>query len=133
MEQTIKLNQYKSFENIGAWQTGREFKNKIYIISKKFPNEEKFCLTQQIKRSAISITANIAEGYGRYNFQENIQFCRISRGSTLETIDHLYTAKDQSYISAEEFKELYELGKKTEWKINGYINFLQNQNKVYIK
>ncbi|MDD5031910.1 MAG: four helix bundle protein [Patescibacteria group bacterium] len=121
------MGEYHSFENVGAWQAGREFKNKIYEICKKFPKEESYCLSQQIKRSAISITANIAEGYGRYNYKENIQFCRISRGSTLETIDHLYTAIDQNYITQNEFENLYSLGRKLEWKINGYVNFLQNQ------
>jgi four helix bundle protein len=121
------MNSYKSFENIGAWEIGRSFKNKVYELSKGFPSDEKYGLTQQIRRAVVSITANIAEGYGRYNFQENIQFCRISRGSLLETLDHLYTAFDQKYICLNDFRETYQLGKKVEWKINGYIKYLREQ------
>ncbi len=119
---------YKSFEDVKAWQLGRTFKNKVYQVSKKFPREELYNLTQQIRKAAISITANIAEGYGRYSFQENIQFCLIARGSVLEVLDHLYTAKDQNYIFQEEFAVLYQEGRDLEWAINGYINFLQSQN-----
>lgn len=118
---------YKSFEDIKAWQLGRVFKNKIYNLSKKFPKDELYCLTQQIRRAAVSITANIAEGYGRYSFQENIQFCRTARGSLLEVLDHLYTALDQNYITQEEFDSLYKEGREVERAINGYVMFLQNQ------
>jgi four helix bundle protein len=57
-----------AFRGIKAWQLARELRIEIYRISKKFPKEELFCLTSQIRRAAISIHANIAEGYGRYNF-----------------------------------------------------------------
>lgn len=117
---------YKTFINNKAWKLGREFKKKIYNITEKFPEEERYCLSQQIKRSAISITANIAEGYGRYTFQENINFCRISRGSLNETLDHLCTAFDAKYISKEIFANLYNEGKIVEKAINGYIGFLKN-------
>jgi len=123
------MENYHSFEDVGAWQAGRVFKNKIYNISKIFPAEERYCLTQQIRKAAISITANIAEGYGRYGYQDNIQFCIISRGSLLEVLDHLYTALDQQYIAQEKFDELYKEGRDVEWKINGYINFLRSQKK----
>ena len=123
------MDGYHSFENVGAWQVARVFKNKIYEMSKSFAVEEKFCLTQQIRRAAISITANIAEGYGRYTFKDNIKFCVISRGSTLEVVDHLYTALDQKYVSQEKFDELYKEGRNVEWKINGYVNFLQGKQK----
>ena len=85
---------YKTFEDVKAWQLGREFKKKIYKISEKFPKKELYTLAAQIRDAAVSITANIAEGYGRYSFQENIQFCRTSRASVNEVLDHLYTALD---------------------------------------
>ncbi len=119
-------NNFKSFESLRAWQLARNFKNQVCEISKKFPKEELYCLTQQIRRAVISITANIAEGYGRYSFQENIQFCRMARGSLLETLDHLYTAFDQKYITQEEFNKLYQDGREVEKCLNGYIRFLNN-------
>ena len=111
---------HKSFEDVKAWQLGRVFKNKIYYITKKFPGDETYCLIQQIRRAGISITANIAEGYGRYSFQENINFCRISGGSTLEVLDHLYTASDQGYINQTEFNNLCHEGRAVEKAIKGY-------------
>ena len=117
----------KTFEDLTCWKLGREFRKEIYKISERFPKEEKYHLTAQIRDAAVSITANIAEGYGRYHFQENIQFCRISRGSTNEVLDHLYTALDENYISENNFDKLYKQGREVERAINGYIGFLQSQ------
>lgn len=83
----------KTFEDVKAWQLGREFRIRIYQISKKFIIDERYVLTSQIRRSAISINSNIAEGYGKYSFQENINFCRIARGSANEVLDQLYVAR----------------------------------------
>ena len=87
-----------NFEDVKAWQLARELRKNIYKITNNFPKEELYCLTSQIRRSAISIHSNIAEGYGRYNFQENIQFCRVARGSVNEVLDQLYVALDERYI-----------------------------------
>lgn len=108
---------------------GREFRKKIYKITKKFPKEETFILITQIRRSANSITSNIAEGYGRYSWQENIQFCRTARGSVNEVLDQLYTALDENYITKKEFECLYQKGREVEKAINGYISFLEQQKK----
>jgi four helix bundle protein len=84
-------------------------------------------LTAQIRDAAVSVTANIAEGYGRYHYLENIQLCRIARGSLNEVLDHLYTAVDEGYISQETFDELYAQGREVERVLNGYINYLKRQ------
>ena len=117
----------KGFEGLKVWQLGRKFRRKIYEISRKFPKEEIYCLVQQIRRAAISITANIAEGYGRYHYQENIQFCRISRGSINEVLDHLYTALDEKYVFNKEFQQLYSQGREVEKVLNGYIGYLHRR------
>lgn len=119
----------KRFEDLKAWQLARSFRHMIYKISKDFPREEIYCLTQQIRRAAISITSNIAEGWGRYHYQENIQFCRISRGSINEVLDHLYAAWDEKYVSEEKFKQLYEQGREVERVLNGYLGYLQRKLK----
>ncbi|MBU0880122.1 MAG: four helix bundle protein [Patescibacteria group bacterium] len=116
-----------SFEDVKAWQLAKNFRKNIYFVSKYFPKEELYCLTSQIRRAAISIHSNIAEGYGRYNFQENIQFCRIARGSINEVLDQLYVALDTDYITKEEFNNLYNEGREVELVINGYIGFLKRQ------
>lgn len=118
-----------SFENVKAWQLARNFRNNIYKISARFPKEELYCLTSQIRRASISAHSNIAEGYGRYNFQENIQFCRIARGSVNEVLDQLYAALDSSYIAKEDFDILYNEGRNVELAINGYISFIRSQKK----
>lgn len=66
----------KHFTDIQAWKLGREVRKRIYKIAKGLPKFEEFGLASQMRRSAVSITSNIAEGYGRYYYQENIQFCR---------------------------------------------------------
>ena len=116
---------YKRFEDLKAWQLAREFRKAVYKISKSFPKSEQYALAPQIRRAAISITANIAEGHGRYHFQENTQFCRISRGSINEVLDHLYAALDEKYINQQTFDKLYEQGREVEKVLNGYISYLQ--------
>jgi len=117
----------RGFEGLKVWQLGRKFRKKIYEISRKFPKEEIYCLVQQIRKAAISITANIAEGHGRYHYQENIQFCRVSRGSINEVLDHLYTAIDEKYIVEKEFQQLYSQGREVEKVLNGYIGYLHKR------
>ena len=97
------------------------------VIISKLPNSERYELTSQIKRSARSVGNNIAEGFGRYHFQENIQFCRMVRGSLDETLDHGIIAFDESYNSEENLKELREIHNKTLLILNGYIKYLTNQ------
>ena len=76
-------------------------------------------------RCLRSVTNNIAEGYGRFNYQENIQFCRISRGSLYETIDHLIIAEEENYISADELTNRKVQINKCLAILNGYINYLK--------
>jgi four helix bundle protein len=118
---------YKRFEDLKVWQMVREFRKEIYRLTKKFPKEEQYALTNQIRRAAISITANIAEGHGRYHYGEGIQFCRTSRASISECLDHLYTALDENYIAKQEFDGMYQAGRDLERVLNGYIGYLQKQ------
>ena len=80
-----------------------------------------------MKRAARSTTHNIAEGFGRFHFQENIQFCRHSRGSLYELIDQLITANDDGYINSEKLKKGRELISKALAILNGYINYLKRR------
>lgn len=87
-----------TFETLEAWKKSRELRKKISTLTKSFPSEEKYKLTDQITRSSRSVAANIAEGYVRFHYQENALFCRTSRGSLFETIDHFTVAPDEEYI-----------------------------------
>jgi four helix bundle protein len=114
-----------SFTELEVYKQCRLLRKRISALVKThFPPEEKYKLTDQILRSSRGVTACIAEGYGRFHFQENIQFCRTSRGSLLETLEHLITAYDEKYISVEElisFKTDIDVCAKL---LNGYINYL---------
>lgn len=93
-----------SFEDLEVWKTARILRNHILKIAGTFPYEERNKLTDQIIRSSRSVTANIAEGFSRFHHQENIQFCRMARGSLNETLDHLICAFDCNYINATNLK-----------------------------
>jgi four helix bundle protein len=95
-----------SFEKLEVWQTARDLKKSIYEITLQFPREELFGLTVQIRKSAGSITANLAEGSGRASDKDRAHFTNISYSSALETIDHLITAFDLKYVSDEMYVEL---------------------------
>jgi four helix bundle protein len=119
----------KGFESLEAWKVAREFRKEIAIISKGFPQHEQFKLRSQIDRSARSVSANIAEGYGRYHYQENIQACRIARGSLSETLDHLILANDEQYIDEQKFIDLRAKYDHCLKLLNGYVLYLKNKKK----
>lgn len=121
----------KHFTDLIAWQKTREIKQKIYKIIQSFPEEEKYNITSQMRRAACSVTANIAEGYGRYHYKENIQFCRLARGSIYELQDHLITSFDQNYIKADIFNELDNDILEAIRLIDGYIRFLKLEKPGY--
>jgi four helix bundle protein len=117
----------KDFTDLEAWKIARELRKQVCQICKVFPKEEAYVLGAQTRRAAISITANIAEGYGRYSFQENIQFCRQSRASAYELRDHLTTALDAGYIGSEQLARLNDLATSVIKLLNGYIRATQNR------
>lgn len=120
---------FKSFEQLECWKVCTEVRRFITELVKKYPREEKFALADDMKRAARSTTHNIAEGFGRFHFQENIQFCRQSRGSLYELIDQLITSKDDRYITDEQYEKARSLISKALAILNGYINYLSRQKK----
>ena len=119
------MSSLRSFEDLECWKSARELR--IFVsqhILSKFPNEEKYALTSQLKRSSRSIGDNISEGYGRFHYQQNIQFCRISRGLLCESLNQVITAKDEKYIDENLLLEFRAIFEKTQSILNGYINYL---------
>ncbi len=104
-------NVVKHFTDLIAWQKSHMFVLSVYEITKTFPQSEQFGLTSQLRRAASSITANIAEGYGRYHFKDKIRFYHQSRGSNTECQNHIILAFDLKYINLKEYNEL----KKQSW------------------
>jgi four helix bundle protein len=118
---------YKSFEDLEVYRAAREYRKKMYKLAKKLPPEEKYNLAGQMRRAALSLTNNIAEGHGRYHFQENIQFCRVSRGSLMELIDDLNACIDEEYFPLAYLEELKEDGYRINKMLNGYIAYLKKR------
>jgi four helix bundle protein len=116
----------QSFVDLEVYKECRMLRKNISDLTKKyFPESEKNKLTDQIIRCSRRVTACISEGYGRYYYKENIQFCRMARGSLSETLEHLITAFDEKYITADLLKanksKIDTCGKL----LNGYINYLK--------
>lgn len=111
----------KSFTDLYAWQAGHVVVLSIYKITKEFPKEEQFGLTNQIRRAAVSITSNIAEGFSRTSYKEKVQFYAIALGSLTEVQNQLLIAKDVQYVSKEEFATLLSETVKASKLINGLI------------
>jgi len=118
---------FKSFEDLECWKACTEVRRFITELVKKYPKEEKYALVDDMKRAVRSTTHNLAEGFGRFHYQENIQFCRHTRGSLFELIDQLITSLDDGYITAEEYEKGRELISKALALVNGYINYLSRQ------
>jgi len=94
---------YKSFEDMPVWREAFSLANEIYDITEKFPKTETYALTDQIKRASVSISANIAESFGRYHTLDKLNFYYYARGSLYETKSHLLFALKRGYISNDEF------------------------------
>jgi four helix bundle protein len=109
------------FKQLHVWQEARRLRTPVYRLTSTFPKEEAYGLTSPMRRAAVSITANIAEGYGRFSYQETVQFCRHSRASVYELRDHLTTALDQSYSSHEQHEEADRCAMDVVRLLNGYI------------
>jgi four helix bundle protein len=118
---------FKSFEDLQCWQACREVRIFISELVKSYPKEERFSIVDNMKRAARSATQNIAEGFGRFHYKENIQFCRVSRGSLYELTDDLITSIEEGFINNKD----YELGRSKISNalalLNGYISYLNRK------
>ena len=114
------------FENLEVWKLSRIFTNTIYSVTKNFPKEEIFAMTNQIRRAALSITLNIAEGSDRKSDVEFIRFLRIAYGSLQEVVAASYVALDQHYLTQEQFTGIYESSHLLGRKLNALVQSLKN-------
>lgn len=114
-------NKIKNFSDLFAWQESHKLALVVYDSTKLFPNDEKFGLVSQMRRCAVSIPSNIAEGFGRNTAKDKAQFFTISRGSLLELQSQILIAKDLGYLDPEEAQKLYEQSVKASKLISGLI------------
>ncbi len=115
-----------SLKRLQVWVRAKDFAVKIYrSVLPILPPEEKWNLGQQLRRSSLSISANIAEGYGRFYYQDNVRFCYIARGSLEETLSHLVFAFEVDFIPEAIYKALESEGEEIDKMLNGYIAYLK--------
>ncbi|HEX6961920.1 MAG TPA: four helix bundle protein [Lacipirellula sp.] len=112
-------------DDFELYRRARAFRKEIYKLIRLLPVEEKYCLGSQMRRAAVSVTNNIAEGHGRWYYQENIRFCRTSRGSIEELIDDLNVCFDEGYANEGMLAGLKESAYALIAKINSYITYLR--------
>lgn len=118
---TEEKQKIKSFTDLRAWQEGHKLVLAIYRATKDFPRDEQFGLTNQIRRSAISITSNIAEGFSRQFSKEKTQFYSIALGSLTELQNQILVARDVEYLGELDFNNIAELTVVVSKMINGLI------------
>ena len=114
-----------SLDDFELYRVAREFRIAVYKLIRRLPAEEKYCLATQMRRAAVSVTNNLAEGHGRWYYQENIRFCRISRGSVGELIDDVNVCIDEAYAEEDQLANLKESAHALVARINSYISYLR--------
>lgn len=116
----------QGLKRLKVWARTMDFALKIYKeVLPLMPAEEKWALKQQLRRSSVSISSNIAEGYGRYNYQDNVRFCYIARGSLEEALSQIVFSHEIGYLPQSLYLELEKEGEELVRMLNGYIAYLK--------
>jgi len=121
MGQNVKYR----LDDFELYKLARVFRKNIYKLIKRLPTEERYALDPQMRKAIISVTNNIAEGHGRWHYQENMQYCRIARGSVEEILDDVNVCIDEGYGERSFNERLKEDGYGLIKKINGYIAYIR--------
>jgi four helix bundle protein len=120
-------SEFRTFEDLEVYKAAREFRKKMYGVARRLPDFEKFGLASQIRRAAVSLTNNMAEGHGKYHFADQVRFFLGSRGSLQELVDDINVCNDEKYLEGDEITEL----KREAWRvlglINGYLRYLRDR------
>lgn len=120
----------EGLNRLEVYKAAMDLAKSIYqLIIPNLTSEEKWCLGTQIRRASASVPANIAEGYGRYYYQEAIRFCYLARGSLMELMSHIELAKSQDFLSAESGSIISVKADRTLKLIHGYINYLKRSKR----
>ncbi|MCR4958859.1 MAG: four helix bundle protein [Prevotella sp.] len=118
----------RSFKDLECWQKAHEFVKAVYRVTKTFPEDERYGLTSQFRRAAVSIAANICEGYRKLSRADKLRFMNISQGSFEECRYYIILSLDIEYINRETHDYLEFLINGASWKLNGYAEAI-SQNK----
>jgi four helix bundle protein len=117
----------KGFEDLDCYKLALDVMVNAHQVAKTFPAEEKYDLVQQLRRSSKSVSANIAEGYGRFHYLDTLRFYAFARGSLNETLNHFITAQLLDYIDQVYLDDLSELVREAERTLNGLMNYVRRQ------
>lgn len=112
------------FERLSAWQKSRQLVKAVYLMIRCFPNDEKFALSDQLRRAVVSVASNLAEGSGRLSVKEKCHFCQVAYGSLMEVSCQIVLAEDLGFISASEASEVRLLIEDVDRLIRGYHKYL---------
>jgi four helix bundle protein len=118
------------FEELEVYRVAREFRKRIYKLAALLPAREQMCLGRQMRRAAVSLTSNIAEGEGRWQRPDTIRFQRMARGSLNELLDQINVCDDEEYAKPEHLNDLREHGYSVRRLIDGYIRYLKQQKQA---
>mgnify|MGYP003402781223 FL=1 len=119
-----------SFENIMAWQKAHSLTILVYQITRNFPEDEKFGLTSQFRRAAVSVEANIAEGYKKISKADKLRFLNISEGSLAECRNYIILSRDLCFINEEEYTSLYLALEESSRLLTAYSKGIINNNGI---
>jgi len=118
-----------NFEKLELYQRSLEFINNMYVITKKLPIDERFGLSSQLRRAAMSISLNLAEGFSNFYKKDKNRFFRIAKGSVYECIPGLTISLKQKYINQEEFEKMYQECYELSRRISGLIKYIEKKLK----
>ena len=117
---------FQTFEDLDVYKIAREFRKAMYAANRRLPDFEKYDLGSQIRRAAVSLTNNMAEGHGRFHYPDQIRFFLHSRGSLEELVDDLNVCLDENYLPSDEVAKLKERAREVLILINAYLRYLRS-------
>jgi four helix bundle protein len=117
----------RTFRDLIAWQKGIRLALLVYRLTKRFPDEEKFGMVSQMRRSAVSIPANIAEGYGRGRRAEYVRYLEIGRGSLFEVQTYLELAREMQWVDGEELGTVARLAEEVDRVVSALLRSLKRR------
>jgi four helix bundle protein len=123
-----RIETFQTFEDLEVYKAAREFRSAMYGVSRRLPEFEKYELGRQIRRAAVSLTNNMAEGHGRFHYPDQIRFFLHSRGSLEELVDDLNVCLDEGYIPSDEVAGLKEQACGVLILLNGYLRYLRSRS-----
>jgi len=122
-----RSRKFQTFEDLEVYRAARAFRKSMYAVARRLPDFEKYDLGGQIRRAAVSLTNNMAEGHGRFHYPDQMRFFLISRGSLEELVDDLNVCLNESYLPGKEVTELKEQARGVLILINGYLHHLRSR------